>query len=140
MASSTPAPQQPSRSWRQRLRRLIAQLRGGDTIMAHVGAGASDVIVGKNIVKIGTLVVPTLPVIITLCALLGGGAAALWLALVPATMPPERFNVAIAEFSAIDAAGRERVDADSALVSKTLFTTLQSEHAARGLPDAAMAR
>jgi hypothetical protein len=42
-------------------------------------------------------------------------------------MPPGRFNVAIAEFSTIDAQGHERVSDDSALISKTLFTTVQAE-------------
>ncbi|HEU5100087.1 MAG TPA: hypothetical protein VFU22_13760, partial [Roseiflexaceae bacterium] len=54
-------------------------------------------------------------------------AIGLWLYLVPATMPPDRFNVAVAEFGVIDAQGRERVTADSRLIGRTLFSTIQGE-------------
>ncbi len=122
MASPTP----PRLSWFQRLRRLLHR-QPGDVIMANVGQGASDVIVGKNILKIGTLVIPALPVVIALIVVLASGATALWLSLVPATMS-DPFNVAIAGFSMIDSQGREHAaNADSATISKTLFTTVQDE-------------
>jgi hypothetical protein len=124
MSQQPPAPRP---SLRERLRGLLARLRGGDVIVANVGQGASDVVVGKNIIKIGTLVVPALPAIAALLGLVAAVALGLWLRFVPAAMPPDRFNVAVAEFSEVDAAGRARVSANSALISKTLFTTIQGE-------------
>jgi hypothetical protein len=124
---SSPQSPPPKPSLLQRLRGLWARVRSGDVIVANVGQGASDVVVGKNILKIGTLVIPALPVVIALIVTLVGGATGMWAYLVPATMPPGTFNVAVAEFSQLDDQGRERVTSDSALISRTLFTTIQAE-------------
>jgi hypothetical protein len=126
MADQSPPPA-PKPSLLQRLRALWARARGGDVIVANVGQGASDVVVGKNILKIGTLVIPALPAVSALIVALACGALGLWAYLVPAAMPSGAFNVAVAEFSQIDDQGRERVTSDSALISRTLFTTIQSE-------------
>ncbi len=120
-------PSHPKTSQRQRLQQWFTRLRGGDVIVANIGQGSSDIVVGKNILKIGTLVVPALPVVIALILALAGGAAVAWMLLVPASMPQGTFNVAIAEFSQIDSQGRERITPDSALISRTLFTTIQGE-------------
>jgi hypothetical protein len=124
MADQSPPPKP---SLLQRLRGLFARARSSDVIVANIGQGASDVVVGKNILKIGTLVIPALPAVLALIVALVGGAAGLWGYLVPATMPSGTFNVAVAEFSQIDAQGRERVTLDSSLISRTLFTTIQGE-------------
>jgi hypothetical protein len=126
MADQSPPPP-PKLSLLQRLRGLFARARSSDVIVANIGQGASDVVVGKNILKIGTLVIPALPVVVALIAALVGGAAGLWRYLVPATMPPGAFNVAVAEFSQIDDQGRERATPDSTLISRTLFTTIQGQ-------------
>jgi hypothetical protein len=123
---STPPPQ-PKPTWLARLRQRLARLRGGDVIVTNIGQGASDVVVGKNIIKIGTLVIPALPAVIALILLVSGVAIGLWLYLVPAKMPPDRFNVAVAEFGVIDAQGRARVTSDSRLIGRTLFSTIQGE-------------
>ena len=120
-------PPQPNLSPLQRLRRWLARPRGGDVIVANVGSGASDVVVGKNILKIGTLVIPALPAAIALIAALFGAGAGLWLYLVPGKMPPGRFNVAVAEFGVVDAQGRARAAADGQLIDSTLFATIQGE-------------
>ena len=73
--ASPPQTPPPKPSLLQRLRRLWARPRSGDVIVANVGQGASDVVVGKNILKIGTLVIPALPVVIALIVALVGGAA-----------------------------------------------------------------
>jgi tetratricopeptide (TPR) repeat protein len=121
-----PSPQ-PKAPFLQRLRQALARLRGGDVIVANVGQGASDVVVGKNIVKVGTLVLPALPAVLALIALVVAASLGLWLYLVPATMPPGRFNVAVAEFAEVDAAGRAVVTANSRLISRTLFNTIGGE-------------
>jgi hypothetical protein len=121
---ATPTPSRPSLL--QRIRRIL-QPGAGDVIMANVGQGASDVIVGKNILKIGTLVIPALPVVVAVIIALAAAGTTLWLYLVPATMSAP-FNVAIAQLGVIDARGREHpADADSAKISKTLFTSVQEE-------------
>jgi hypothetical protein len=125
--AAQPPPSPPKPSLLQRLRGLFARARSSDVIVANVGQGASDIVVGKNILKIGTLVIPALPVVIALIVALGAGTVGLWRFLVPATMPPGAFNVAVAEFSQIDGPGREGVTPDSALISRTLFTTIQGE-------------
>lgn len=113
------AEQQRSR-W-QRLRAWLAAQRSSDIITAQVGQGAQNVIIGKNIVKIGTFVVPTLPVILTLVGLLVGGAGGLWMYRVPATMPAGSFNVAVADFAPTDGANRR----DAELLSRQLFLSVQ---------------
>src|ERR1700712_2274339 len=120
-------PPQPKPSLLQRLRQRLAQLRGGDVIITTIAPGASDNIVGKNIIKIGTLVVPALPAVIALIVALVSAAVGLWLYLVPAKMPAGYFNIAVAEFSQIEPQAHERFPADSALISRTLFTTIQGE-------------
>ncbi|MFN8569206.1 MAG: hypothetical protein U0Z44_17180 [Kouleothrix sp.] len=57
-------------------------------IVATIGAGARDVVVGKNILRIGTLVVPALPVVIALVAALLSATLGLWLYLVPRPCRP----------------------------------------------------
>ncbi|HEU5098670.1 MAG TPA: hypothetical protein VFU22_06615, partial [Roseiflexaceae bacterium] len=74
---STPPPQ-PKPSWLTRLRQRLARLRGGDVIITTIGPGASDNVVGKNIIKIGTLVIPALPAVIALIGLVVSVAIGLW--------------------------------------------------------------
>src|SRR3954452_12709169 len=129
--AAPPAPPKPSLL--QRLRQRLAQLRGGDVIITTIAPGASDNVVGKNIIKIGTLVVPALPAVIALIVALVSGVGGLWIYKVPAKMPEGTFNIAVAEFSQIDAQGRISITNDSELVSRTLFTTVQRQ--LEDLPD-----
>lgn len=133
MASTPPPSPPPASGWRARLRSWLPQ-RSADVIIANVGAGAQDVVVGKNILRIGTLVVPALPAVVALIVLVVGAAAGLWFSLVPATMPDGYVNIAIADFGQIDADGRIRVTADSQRVGETLFATVRDE-VARLAPD-----
>ena len=116
----------PNRSWWQRLRQRLPG-RSADVIVATIGAGARDVVVGKNILRIGTLVVPALPVVIALVAALLSTMLGLWLYLVPATMPPGYVNIAIARFGRVDADGRIHTSADTDLIGRTLFATVRDE-------------
>ena len=133
MASTPPPPPPPASGWRARLRGWLPR-RSADVIIANVGAGAQDVVVGKNILRIGTLVIPALPAVVALVVLLAGTALGLWFALVPATMPDGYVNIAIADFAQIDASGRMRVTADSQRIGDTLFATVRDE-VARLAPD-----
>lgn len=116
----------PNRSWWQRLRQRLPG-RSADVIVATIGAGARDVVVGKNILRIGALVVPALPVVIALVAALLSTTLGLWLYLVPAAMPPGYVNIAIARFGRVDADGRIHTSADTDLIGRTLFATVRDE-------------
>jgi len=100
------APTEEGRSWlRRRLAELLGRGARGDVIAAYVGPNARDVIVGKNIVKVGTLVVPTLPLLALLAVVVS--ALGFWGAnfLGPAKMS-STYNVAVAGIGQLDTAGR----------------------------------
>jgi tetratricopeptide (TPR) repeat protein len=117
------------KSW---LRRFLDRLGGlgkrGDVIQASVGPGARDVIIGKNIIKVGTLVVPTLPVLASIVLLALAAALGLWYLLVPAEMQVGGFNVAVADFGQMDAQGRVRRSEDGRNLSEWMFRALQKEY------------
>jgi tetratricopeptide (TPR) repeat protein len=119
------------------LRRFLDRLGGvakrGDVIQASVGAGARDVIIGKNIIKVGTLVVPTLPVVASIVLLALAAGFGLWYLLVPAEMPVGELNVAVADFGQVDAQGRVRRSEDGRNLSEWMFRALQKEY--ESLPD-----
>ena len=107
MADQAASPNsQEGQTWlKQALSRLRWRERHRDVIAAYVAEGARDVIVGKNIVKIGTLVIPTVPVL----ALLAVVVAALTFVAVQFLGPTEMsdiYNVAIADIGQIDERGR----------------------------------
>ena len=78
------------------LKRRLKVEQSGDVIVARIGAGARNITVGKNIVQIGKLELPTLPVVLTLLITFGLGAGFLWFQLVPAEMPISPLNIAAA--------------------------------------------
>lgn len=114
-------PEKPREPWYRRLFR-----RERDVIIAEIGPGARDVIVGKNVIRIGTLVVPALPAVAALLFLASAAVLGLWWAIVPATMSGDAFNIAVAQFGQISG-DRVSHSQDAALVSQTLFTSLKSE-------------
>jgi hypothetical protein len=119
-------------SWRSRLQVLLHRER--DVIVAEIGPGAQDVIVGKNIIRIGSLVVPALPAIVALLATLALAAFLIWWITVPARMGEDTFNVAVAEFGQIRQ-GRVEASTDGQIASRTLFTTLRAELEAKAGTD-----
>jgi hypothetical protein len=62
---------------------VINRARGrrgnGDVIAGQVGDEAQGVAIGRNIIQIGTVVLPTLPVLAGLLLAVFGSALALWL-------------------------------------------------------------
>ncbi len=139
------------------LRRTLADLRGrdktGDVIAGYVEEGAGHVAIGKdivqsdgdaragtrerriaigkNIIQVGTLVIPTVPVL----AVLGVIVSALVFVAVnfmgPAEMPGD-FNIAVAEIGEIDAEGRVRPSDDGELLSRWVFNELVAANEAKG--------
>jgi tetratricopeptide (TPR) repeat protein len=112
-------------NWLSRLRERFKPR--GDVIVANIGEGAQDVIVGKNVIKIGTLVVPATPVFVGVVILLALIGLAAYLYFVPDKMPEGRFNVAVAEFGELDANGDARSTANGQLFSRYIFDTLRGE-------------
>jgi tetratricopeptide (TPR) repeat protein len=118
------------------LRRTLADILGrekrGDVVAAYVEKGARDIVIGKNIVKIGTLKIPTLPLLALLAVVV---SALIFVAinfLGPAKMDA-RFNVAVAEIGELRSDGRMRPTEDGALLSKWIFDELVAANAK--LPD-----
>ena len=114
----------PRPNWRTRLWQLFGRER--DVIVAEIGPGAHDVIVGKNIIRIGALVVPALPAILALLGALTLAAFVVWWVRVPATMDTARFTIAIADFGQLQG-DQIMPSKDGQTASRTLFTTLEAE-------------
>lgn len=124
---------QQGQTWlRQALSRLRWRERHRDVIAAYVAEGARDVIVGKNIVKIGTLVIPTVPVL----ALLAVVVAAILFAAVQFLGPTEMsdiYNVAVADIGQIDERGRMVRSETGSWLSEWIYDELvaaNEQHAA----------
>jgi hypothetical protein len=113
------------------LRRLLPRRVPRDIIAANVGAGASNVAVGKNIVQIGSLIIPIPFLVGVIVVLLGGIGLIAWqldraFATGDARMPGT-FNVAIADFRALDAGGRPaRDNATGRQLSQWIYQVLAS--------------
>jgi len=110
-----------------RLREWIRPTRS-DTIISTIGEGAHDIdiVVGKNIrvVKIGTLVVPAVPVFIGVVILLALIAIGAYLYFVPAQMPTDTFNIAVAQFGVMNADKQIVITADSQSFSARIYNAL----------------
>lgn len=99
----------------------------GDVISGEVGDQARGVVIGKNIIQIGTIVVP----VWLLLALLAGAAAILVFQFVNSRGPTEmsgEFNIAVAEFGQLGADGRIKSVPDGRSLSGWLFERLQKEY------------
>jgi tetratricopeptide (TPR) repeat protein len=121
----------PSKNPLKRLAALRRDARQGDVVAAEVGEGARGVAVGKNIVQIGTLVVPLVPVLIALLILLMAAGAVAYTRLVPARMPVDPdfpyFNVAIADFGQVEQDGRVTASDAGRRLSGYMFDALKRE-------------
>ena len=95
-------------------------------IAASVGDGNQGVAVGKNIVQIGTLVIPVIPVVAGLVLLVAGAGAFVYFSLGPAQMTGP-FSVAVAEFGEVDASGQVHHSPDGERLSEWIYGGLQDE-------------
>ena len=130
--SSSPPPP-PDKNPLKRLPQLIRDARGqGDVIAANV-ENSQDVTVGKNILKIriGTLVVPAVPVLIGVIVFIVLAATASYFAFVPARMPTSEFspyfNVVVAEFGQLDAQGHSQPSPAAQDLSDSVYRALRDE-------------
>jgi tetratricopeptide (TPR) repeat protein len=103
----------------------------GDQISGNVGAGGRFVVVGKNIIQIGTLEIPKkLAIAILLVLVIGFGIAFRYLSdLSPHGSPVMKgaFNVAIAEFGARDAKHRTKPSETGKRLSSFVFQVLNKQ-------------
>ncbi len=90
--------------------------------------GDTDIVAGHNIVKIGSLTIPALPLVVGVVVVLGLLAFGLWFYLVPIQMPLNTFNVAVAEFGQVDARGRVSASEDGKNLSEWMFGEMQAEY------------
>lgn len=101
----------PDSSPLDRLGRWLRTLRparsSGDTIAGQVGEGARGVVIGKNVIQIERFLFPLWLFPLFLLGALAV-AALLWLRYVPAQMPDNTFNVAVATFGEVGPDGRIR--------------------------------
>ena len=119
-----------NQSWLSR--RLPRPRPPGDTISAQIGEDARNIVVGKNVIQIGTLQVPFyLAAIIAAGVLIIAGIAlfnALWPLLQPVARMSGQFNIAVAQFSEIDANGRERQTDNGLTLSRWVYDALKTEY------------
>ncbi len=90
--------------------------------------GDMEIVAGKNIVKIGNITVPALPLVIAVIVALGLAAALAWYFLVPDKMPFNTFNVAVADFGQVDAQGNVTASEDGQNLSEWMFGEMESEY------------
>jgi tetratricopeptide (TPR) repeat protein len=130
--SNDGAPQQESHNW---LRRQVQRLRGprrGNVVIAQVGAGARNIVIGTHNVQINVggrnLTVPVLLIPLLLLILVGFVvyplAEPLWN---PAQMTGQ-FRIAVAEFGQMDADGHVRATENGQVLSRWLFQALYDEY------------
>jgi tetratricopeptide (TPR) repeat protein len=121
---ATNSSEKDGKTWlRRTLSDLLKRGKRGDVIAAYVGEGARDVVIGKNIIKIGTLVIPTVPVLAILFVVV---SALIFVAVnfLGPTKMDARFNVAVAEVGEMDAEGRMFHSEEGELLSKWIFDEL----------------
>jgi tetratricopeptide (TPR) repeat protein len=130
--SEDSAPDQESRNW---LRRQVQRLRGrrrGNVVIAQVGAGARNIVIGTHNIQINVggrnLTLPILLVPLLLLILVGlvvyPLAEPLWN---PAQMTGQ-FRIAVAEFGQMDASGHVRATDNGRVLSQWLFQALYDEY------------
>jgi tetratricopeptide (TPR) repeat protein len=90
--------------------------------------GDTEIVAGKNIIKIGNITVPALPVVIAVMVVLGVAAVLAWYFLVPDKMPLNTFNVAVADFGQVDAQGNVSSSEDGKNLSEWMFGEMESEY------------
>jgi tetratricopeptide (TPR) repeat protein len=102
--------------------------RRGDVVSATIGDENQNVVVGKNILQIGRLVMPVRFVLaLVLFAALSIAGYFSWLYVQSPTAMTGAFNVAVAEFGQVDATGRVSRSEQGARLSEWIYRGLSQE-------------
>ena len=104
----------------------VLYMRASDGLIWEIW-GTGGLAISRNIVRIGPLVLPTLPVLAGLLLLIAASIIVAWLYFVPAQMPG-LFNIAVAEFGQLDANGQVHRSKDGQLLSRWVFDSLLEEY------------
>ena len=125
--------QQVKQNWLRRFLQRGREQQANDTISAQIGADARNIVVGKNVIQIGTVQIPFyLAAIIAAGVLIIVGIVlfnALWPLLQPVTRMAGQFNIAVAQFSEVDANGRGRQTDNGLTLSRWVYDALKTEYA-----------
>ncbi len=131
-------PEQPDQqSWLRRWLSLGRQPRSGDIIAGQIGENARNIVVGKNVIQIGTLRVPrylALAIAAGLALIAFSTAVLAWSASGAATRwgQPARmtglFNIAVATFGEVNAAGQIKTTENGRRLSQWVYEALQTEY------------
>jgi tetratricopeptide (TPR) repeat protein len=104
---------------------LEAQL---EPLVLGLDRGDTEIVSGKNIIKIGTVVIPAVPLLVLLLVVGAVSVFLGWYFLVPDRMSQDTFNVIVAEFGQIDAQGNVSHSEDGWNLSEWMFKQLQDEY------------
>ena len=129
------------KSWLSRvLRPFLGRKERGDVIAANVEEGARGIAIGKNIVQIGAVVIPTFTIpILALLLLIAPGLTFLgWQQLSrPTQIRPTEvlgptkmqgiYNIAVAQFGEQDAQGHVRPSENGQRLSRWVFEALKNQ-------------
>jgi tetratricopeptide (TPR) repeat protein len=126
------APQEDNQNWLRRQVQRLRRPRRGNVVIAQVGAGARNIVIGTHNIQINVggrnLTVPVLLIPLLLVILLAlvvyPLAEPLWN---PAQMTGQ-FRIAVAEFGQMDANGHVRATDEGRVLSRWLFQALDDEY------------
>jgi hypothetical protein len=99
-----------------------------EPLVLGLDRGDTEIVSGKNIIKIGTLVIPAVPLLVSVLAVAVISVFLGWYFLVPDRMPSDTFNVVVAEFGQVDAQGKVTHSEDGQNLSEWMFRQLQDEY------------
>jgi tetratricopeptide (TPR) repeat protein len=124
--------QKESRNWLQRQIQRVRNIRRRDVVIAQIGPGARNIVVGTRNVQINignrNLTLPVLLIPLLLLVIIGflvyPLAEPIWN---PAQMTGQ-FRIAVAEFGEMDSNGKVRRADNGQVLSRWLFEALQDEY------------
>ena len=120
------------KNWLRRFLARVTRQKHGDIIAVNIGQGARNVAVGRfvlqNNLQIGALVVPV-RFILVLLLVAAVAAWVVWYRIVPGQMPPNTFNIAVAEFGQLGKDGRVYRSEDGSNLSLWMFNQMRLEAA-----------
>ncbi|CAN5555489.1 hypothetical protein BH10CHL1_BH10CHL1_23670 [soil metagenome] len=120
-------------TWLQRQRQRFGQRKAGDVISAQIGEDVRNVVVGKNVIQIGTLQIPRVLALLIVAGLVVIAISVGMLAFGRYFAKPVRmtgqFNIAVADFGELDANRHVQATDNGHLLSTWVYTTLKDEYA-----------
>ncbi len=134
---SEPSDKRPTENqqtnWLQRQRQRFGPHKAGDIIAAQIGEDGRNIVVGKNVIQIGTLQIPLFLALLIAAGLVVIAISVSALAFGRYFAKPVRmtgqFNIAVADFGELAANGHVQATDNGHLLSTWVYTTLKDEYA-----------